>query len=162
MRIDIDLSSDSFLNAAEQLKKYADSLQGKAETLVQKLGDIGVQSANFYLEHDATGETRNSIQFSKNGNEGTVSVGGAAVWIEFGTGVTKNSTKHPKASEIGMSDWGTYGKGHGADPNGWWYPGNDGKWHHTFGITSNPFMYSASQDMRRELKDIAREVFKSD
>lgn len=162
MKIDIDLSASSFLNAAAELRKYADSLQGKSETLVQKLGDEGVEKANLYLEHDDTGETRNSIQFHREGNKGTVSVGGAAVWIEFGTGVKRNGGGgHPKKGELGMSDWGTYGQGHGSDPNGWWYPSRDG-YSHTYGIEMNPFMYSTSQDIRRDLLQTAKEVFKSD
>lgn len=163
MKIDITLSADSFLNAAAELRKYADSLQGKSETLVQKLGDKGVEKANLYLEHDDTGETRNSIQFVRNGAEGTVSVGGAAVWIEFGTGVLRNAgSGHPKKGDLGMADWGTYGQGHGADPNGWYFPSRYYGWTITKGIQMNPFMYSTSQDMRMDLLDTAKEVFRSD
>ena len=169
MKIDIDLSASSFLNAAAELRKYADSLQGKAEQLVQKLGDKGVEMATMhYLDvpydskHVDTGETLNSIQFNREGSTGTVSAGGAAVWIEFGTGVVRNGGGgHPKKGEFGMSDWGTYGQGHGADPNGWWYPSRDG-YSHTWGIEMNPFMYSTSQDIRRYLRRTAKEVFKSD
>lgn len=163
MKIDITLSADSFLKAADELRKYADSLQGKSETLVQKLGDKGVEQANLYLEHDDTGETRNSIQFHREGDKGTVSVGGAAVWIEFGTGVIRNSgSGHPKKGDLGMSDWGTYGEGHGSDPNGWYFPSHYYGWTITKGIQMNPFMYSAAQDMRMDLLDTAKEVFRSD
>lgn len=166
MTIDIDLSADSFLSAAKQLRDYADSLQGKSERLVKDLGDAGVEHANMYLDHDDTGATRNSIQFTQNVNIGVISVGGAAVWIEFGTGVYRNgsvgSYPHPKAQELGMYAIGTYGYGYGANPEGWFYRGADGKKHFTRGVQCNPFMYNAAQDIRRELLDMAKEVFKSD
>lgn len=162
MKIECTLSSGSLADAAKQLRKYADSLQSKSERLVKDLGEAGVDYANMYLEHDDTGETRSSIQFEQKVNTGVISVGGAAVWIEFGTGVIRNSgSKHPMADELGMSDWGTYGDGNGANEHGWWYPAEGGH-KHTFGIRMNPFMYLASQDMRRELLDMAKEAFKND
>lgn len=162
MKIECTLSSGSLADAAKQLMKYADSLQSKSERLVKDLGEAGVSYANMYLEHDDTGETRSSIQFEQKVNTGVISVGGAAVWIEFGTGVIRNSgSKHQKADELGMSDWGTYGDGNGANEHGWWYPAEGGH-KHTFGIRMNPFMYLASQDIRRELLDIAKEAFKND
>lgn len=162
MKIECTLSSGSLADAAKQLRKYADSLQSKSERLVKDLGEAGVNYANMYLEHDDTGETRSSIQFEQKVNTGVISVGGAAVWIEFGTGVIRNSgSKHPMADELGMSDWGTYGDGNGANEHGWWYPAEGGH-KHTFGIRMNPFMYLASQDMRRELLDMAKEAFKHD
>lgn len=152
------------MNAAKQLRKYAESLQSKTEQLVQELGDLGLDSAANTLGHVDTGETLESLQFIREGTNGTVSVGGNAVWIEFGTGVARNGGQagayvHQKAQELGMSPIGTYGKGYGANPNGWYYRGADGKTHHTFGIESNAFMYRASQDMRRELVEMAKEVF---
>lgn len=165
MKIECTLSARSIADVVKQLREYADSLQGKTEKLVGDLGKAGVEYANMYLKHDNTGETRNSIQFEQEGNAGVVSVGGAAVWIEFGTGVKKNGGQagayvHPKAAELGMSAIGTYDKGHGADPRGWWYP-DGGGYKHTFGIESNQFMYQASQDMRRDLQEMAKEVFKA-
>ena len=165
MKIECTLSAQSLANAAEQLKEYARSLEDKTKKLVNELGDFGLDSAANTLGHFDTGETLSSLEFQSNGTSGNISVGGAAVWLEFGTGVAHNgfvgSYPHPKAQELGMDAIGTYGKGHGADPNGWWYP-DGGKYKHTFGVKSVKFMYHASQDMRRELLDIAKEVFASD
>ena len=166
MKIDIDLSADSFLSAAKQLRDYADSLQGKSEQLVQWAGEMGLENAANSLGHVDTGETVGSLDFKREGAKGTISVGGNAVWIEFGTGVYRNgsvgSYPHPKAQELGMYAIGTYGYGYGANPEGWFYRGADGKKHFTQGIQCNPFMYNAAQDIRRELLDMAKEVFKSD
>ena len=71
------------------------------------------------------------------------------------------SYPHPLAQDLGMDAIGTYGEGHGASRYGWWYP-DGGTYKHTFGIKSVQFMYRASQDMRRELLDIAKEVFAND
>ena len=165
MTITCTLSTQSLAAAAKQLRDYARSLDDKADNLVRKLCEYGSEMALTHYsedEHIDTGATIDSIGYEHRGHSGTVAVGGAAVWIEFGTGVARNREKHPMASELGMCDWGTYGKGHGSNPGGWFYPGYDGKYHHTFGIASNPFMYKSSQDMRRELIDIAKEVFAND
>lgn len=170
MKITVTLSTDSIGKAAKALHEYAESLNDKTSALVDAIGAKGTEFAvkEYDLGHNAkggklvdTGNTLASIAYEKTGEKsGSVSVGGAAVWIEFGTGVTHNAgSGHPKKGDLGMSDWGTYGKGHGADPNGWWYKKDNG-WHHTYGIEMNPFMYNTSQDLRRELVTIAREVFK--
>ena len=164
MNIECTLSAKSIMGAAKQLRKYAESLQSKTENLVQKLGDYGLDSATNLLGHVDTGETLESLQFIREGTSGTVTAGGNAVWIEFGTGVAKNGGQagayvHPKAAELGMSAIGTYGKGYGANPDGWYYRDADGKSHHTTGIQSNAFMYQTSQNMRHELADMAKEVF---
>lgn len=163
MKITCTLSPESLRDAAKQLRQYAESLSGKTDTFVRNLGEYGRTQADAYLEHEDTGLTRSTIMFTREGHKGVLSVGGYAVWIEFGTGVLRNvGENHPKAAELGMSDWGTYGKGHGADPNGWYYPDKYGGYSHTYGIQMNPFMYLSSKDMRNEMLDIAKEVFKSD
>lgn len=163
MKIDISLSSGDLLGAAKKLRDYANSIETKSKELVQKLGDAGVEYANLYLEHDDTGETRNSLQYTQDGLTGTLGVGGAAVWIEFGTGVLANAgnSPHPKRDELGMSAWGTYGKGLGVDI--WEFPSKhaSGMWLPTAGIHMNPFMYETSQSLRFILTDFAKEVFKT-
>lgn len=163
MKIKVKLTTESIDSAIQQLEQYAASLEQKSEELVKRLGDYGHDSAANNLGHVDTGETLASLQFTCNGTSGTITVGGAAVWIEFGTGVLKNAgAPHPKRDELGMSAWGEYGKGFGKGK--WWYPDRDYGWelpHITAGIPMNPFMWSAAQEMRMELNDIAREVFKT-
>jgi len=166
MTITAKLSASSLERAAKQLRKYAESINDKSEKLVRELGEFGVDNAINEIVHIDTGETINSIQYEHNGTSGRIVAGGAAVWIEFGTGVRYNgavgSYAHEKAAELGMSPIGCYGQGNGANENGWWYIGEDGKRHHTFGIASTPFMYNTSKELRRELKDIAKDVFRID
>ena len=162
MTITCTLSSQSIAAAAKQLRQYSASLEKKSEQLVENLGKAGVEYANMYLEHDDTGETRNSIQFNRDVNIGVLSVGGAAVWIEFGTGVLANAGNppHPKRDEVGAVGWGEYGHGYGVDI--WEFPSKRyGKWLPTAGIPMNPFMYETSQSLRFVLTDFAKEVFKT-
>ena len=162
MKIDISLSASGIAKAASELRKYAESLQPKSEKLIRKLGEKGVEYANLHLIHDDTGATRESIQYVQEGLAGTLSAGGAAVWIEFGTGVIANAgnSPHPKRDEAGMVAWGEYGEGQGKGE--WYFYSHYFGWTKTKGIPMNPFMYSAAQDMRNDLVDTAREVFKDD
>lgn len=162
MKIDCTLSAASISAAIRKLEQYKQSLTGKSEKLVRKLGEKGVEYANAYLEHDDTGETRSSIQYTHKGQSGTVSVGGAAVWIEFGTGVIANAgnTPHPKRDEVGAVPWGEYGRGYGKGV--WEFPSRYYGWTATEGIPMNPFMYLSSQALRQELTEIAKEAFKDD
>lgn len=162
MNIECTLSARSIMSVAKRLRKYAESLQSKSERLVKDLGEAGVEYANMYLEHDDTGETRNSIQFTQNVNTGVISVAGAAVWIEFGTGVLANAgdAPHPKKDEVGAVGWGEYGHGLGKDL--WWFTNKYGKQVWTAGIHMNPFMYEAAQSLRFSLTDFAKEAFKND
>lgn len=162
MIIECTLTASSIAKAAKELEQYAESLTGKTEKLVQSLGEKCAEQAVAHLKHVDTGETRDSIQFTHEGTSGNVSVGGAAVWIEFGTGVIANSgnTSHPKKDEVGAVGWGEYG--HGIGKRRWWFINKNGEKKWTSGIPMNPFMYSASQDMRRDLLKIAKEVFKID
>ena len=160
MTITVSLSSAGLAHAAKQLRDYAQSLDAKTERLVEDLGKAGAEYADWYLEHDDTGYTRSTIGYTRQGKSCTVSVGGAAVWIEFGTGVLANAgnSPHPKKDEVGAFGWGEYGHGYGKDI--WYFPSKRyGKWLPTAGIPMNPFMYETSQSLRFDLIDFARRAF---
>lgn len=148
--------------AVRWLERYAKDLETKINELISAMLKEGEMTAKISLLHYDTGETMNSIMGYREGNTGIIIARGNAIWIEFGTGVhAPMQTDHPLLGDVkGIVHHGEYGKKHGADPNGWYYPGKDGKWHHTMGIPSNPFMYSAAQMLRRQYKRIASEVFK--
>ena len=135
MKLECGLSASSLRAVEQQLREYAQSLTGKSEKLVRALGEKGVEYANEYLEHDDTGETRDSIRYTHEGQRGVVSVGGAAVWIEFGTGVLANAgnAPHPKRDEVGAAAWGEYGQGQGKGV--WFFPSRYFGWTATEGIT---------------------------
>ena len=90
--------------------------------------------------------------------------GESILFIEFGTGVY-NPVTHPKADELGMIR-GAYGKGYGQNYT-WYYrgdPGTNGEdlgngRIRTHGNNANRCMWDASEEMRRRIYDIAKEVF---
>lgn len=126
--------------------------------------EFGEDYAINLVGHIDTGETINSIKGYRQDDKGVIVAGGNAIWLEFGTGVKHNggvgSYPHPLASKLGMSAIGTYGAGHGADKNGWYYPSEDGEWKHTYGIEANMFMYRTAQELINQFPDMAMEVFR--
>lgn len=161
--ITVPLSKSGIDKAATWLEDYARrTLPKNCVDLISRMCRTGEVWAMTLMNHIDTGNTLSTIRGYRNGNKGVIVANGAAIWIEFGTGVVANkgSKPHPKAAELGMSPWGTYGKGHGASFNGWWYKGDDGEYHHTMGMPANRFMYNTAQMLRRECPAMAKEVFK--
>jgi len=169
MTINVELSEESLDEAIMAVQVYRDSIDQKASRLVGDLATQVEEYATYELsKHIWTGETIASLQ--KNYKIGAMTaevlVGGAAVWLEFGTGVVANPVgvggfAHPKAAELGMYGIGEYGHGHGADPNGWWYYDEEGRKRHTFGIPATMFMYHSAWNARRDLPNLARRIFRT-
>lgn len=165
-KIPLELSADGVDKALKEVKAYKKWIKKKVKELVSLMCEEGTEIAINSVMHIDTGETLNSIQGTVSGNKGVIVAGGNAIWIEFGTGVTYNgavgSSPHPKGEEFGYLI-GEYGKGHGADEDGWWYwDESEGKYRHTFGIASNPFLYNTAQELKRIAPDLAKEVIKFD
>ena len=163
---------EGFEYAYKWLMAYKKLVSYNAKNL---LGVMLVEGEGFAINalgHLDTGETLSTIRIAyRNRNHGVILVGGNAIWIEFGTGVTKNrgAYPHPKAQELGMNAIGTYvwpdqrsdpPRPHGADPDGWYYIGDDGRVHHTKGITANMFFYNTAKMLRKEYVKMAKEIFK--
>lgn len=158
--ITVSLSENGLDAAVAWLEGYSKRLEKHITELINKMLDEGETYAANTLGHIDTGETLSTIMGYREGNTGILSVGGNAVWIEFGTGVAYNSEMHPKAAELGMSPHGTYGAGYGANPDGWYYyDENRQRWRHTKGIPQNRFFYNTAQMLRKEYKRMAQEVF---
>ena len=159
---EINIDSSNIDRAVTQLRRYATLLDRKSEKIVSGMLYEGANEAANNFGHVATGETLSSINTERNGKSGTITVGGNAIWFEFGTGVIANrgGNEHPKKAELNLAPWGTYGKGYGSDPQGWWFKGDDGEWHHTYGIKATMFFYNTAQMLRREYARIAKKEFK--
>lgn len=162
--IEFQLNSRGIDKAIKQLQAEKKRIQLKLWELIDVMCMDGEDYACEYMTHIDTGETLGSIMGYREGNRGIITAGGAAVWIEFGTGVYSNGGKsggdpfHPNRSELGISDWGTYGKGQGSNPNGWWYF-KGGEWHHTMGIAEEPFMANTAERLQEEFRTTAQKVF---
>lgn len=159
--ITVSCSVRGFARAAEWLEDYSKNLKSKARDIISEMLKEGEYYAANFLGHIDTGQTLASLGY-REGDEGLLYISGAAIWIEFGTGVVANrgSVEHPKKAELGLSPWGAFGEGHGSDPNGWYYLGDDGKVHHTFGIPANHFFYNTAQQLRKEYARLAKRAFK--
>ena len=170
MTIECSLDEKDLDRAIRLVELYKKDLDGKTSVFVDHVAKtIEDNARNELSSHIWSGETISSLHTEKMASKGhsrnaKVSCGGAAVWLEFGTGVVANNCGtgeyvHPKAAELGMYGIGEYGQGHGSDPNGWYFEDEFGDSYHTFGIPATMFMYHSAWAGRRSLSRLAREVF---
>jgi len=162
--IKISLSAKSVDNAIKELKAYKADLRRKCMELCERLAAIGATKASIdYSRATYTGpkDIAVSVEPTDNGYK-IVASGGAVLFVEFGAGV-KYGDGHPLNDEFGYGP-GTYpippGKGHWDDPRGWWLPKAKGGGH-TFGNPPSMTMYQTGRDLRKEVKRVAEEVFRS-
>ena len=186
MTIEFSLSDESLDAAINQLESYIKDFKSKPREIVNQLALKVENSAREQLtEHVWNGETIASLHTERGKDKkdevsSSVVVGGAAIWLEFGTGVVANNCAtgeyvHPKAQELGMYGIGEYGHGWGSNPNGWYF--YDAEWtgtaqdpertlnvygsHRTFGIPATRFMYYSAWAGRRDVYSIAKGVFRT-
>lgn len=172
MTIEFELSEESIENAIHRVEQYTEDLKAKTRILADEMvADVKDNAERILMEHIETGETINSLaevkkydSYDQGSYTARVIVGGAAVWLEFGTGVVMNHAfpgeyVHPKALELGMSGLGTYGAGNGANPWGWWYIDESGRKRHTYGIPATMFMYYSAMATRDKIPEMARRIF---
>lgn len=166
------LSVSDMRKLADDLRRYANSLEHKARLLAEKLSERGVEIARVQIaDLDAifTGELLSSIHseykgsFKGGGIFAIVADDEAGVFVEFGTGQYGKDTPYPYPLPDGVSwDYAT-GKTIRQNAAGryyWFYPGQDGKWHYTEGLPARPFMMNTSLELQKEIVKIAKEIFK--
>lgn len=164
--IRVKLNARSIDAAIKQLEDYKKFIQNRVIHLIEQMCRDGEDYAAAGMTHYATGITSGSIIGFRDGNRGVIEAGGAAIWIEFGTGVVKNPGEDPYHDRAELSaqgttiyEWGEYGEGHGADPGGWYYLHDDGHVYHTYGIPMQPFMHNAAEKLAAEFEATAKKVF---
>lgn len=166
-KIRVGLSVSEFKKAAEEVERYRKSLIKKCAQFTRELAELGLETSRAILRENVdTGETIGSlhIEDDSHGNIMNMKIvvqSDAILFLEFGSGIKYSGTKNPKASEMGYGP-GTYpGKGHWDDPDGWWYPDDNGGYSHTYGIEATMPMYNASVQMRDNITKLAKKVFSS-
>ena len=170
--------TQSLDRAIKQLQDYQKGLEEKAQTVAQRLADIGMRYAQVIFENAPyDGIKDNAITVDKTEKGYSVKASGQTVlFIEFGAGVTYPDD-HPQAAEFGMVH-GTYGKGNGAKPTWGFYgeePGTNGRFAtnadgslrepHVVLTHGNPAvmpMYNAEQEIKSNIERIVKEVFSGD
>jgi len=163
MKIVIDpFDKKSIARAEEMVRQYKKDFEGKEQEFCRRLAEIGVSvaSAGFAIaDYDGVKDVTVSIQ-KTDGGYAVVASGETVGFIEFGTGV-----RYPEWDSSGMEyvppAHGTYGKGQGKNPWGWWFKQNDGgAAKHTYGNMPAEALRTARDRMIERVTSIAREVWR--
>ena len=159
--IKMTLSSESINNAIKELKAFRKSIEAKKDELLEKLGEIGVQEASVRFTtamYDGVNDSSVTLESTPDGYA-IVAEGNAVAFIEFGAGVYHNPGEpYPNARPEGIVGIGEYGKGYGKR-QAWGFRDDAGELVITHGNPAAMPMWYASEEMRSEIKRIAKEVF---
>lgn len=161
MKIVIDpFDKKSISEAIKKLNDYKQDFETKEIEFVKRLAEIGVSvaSTGFALaDYDGVNDVQ--VTMTQSGESAVVTAFGETVgFIEFGTGV-----KFPEWDASGMgytpSKHGTYGKGKGKNPHGWYFKQGTSV-RHTYGNQPAEAMRTARDAMVERVIQIAREVWR--
>ena len=174
MRIRIDpYNEKSIAEALKMIKQYKRDFEAKEKEFLERLGKIGVSVATTgFAVADYDGDKGEiTVELVPSGKRVFVMASGEKIgFIEFGTGV-----RYPEWDNSGMlytpDPHGTYGKGQGANPKGWYFTGGDMAFDpsknkttregtHTFGNPPAEAMRTARDVMVERVVQIAREVWR--
>ena len=161
MKIVIDpFDKKSISEAIKKLNDYKRDFETKQNEFVKRLAEIGVSvaSSGFALA-DYDGVKDVQVTMTQSGESAVVTAFGETVgFIEFGTGV-----KFPEWDASGMEytppKHGTYGKGKGKNPHGWYFK-QGASVRHTYGNQPAEAMRTARDVMVERVIQIAREVWR--
>lgn len=163
MKIVINPFDKKSIDAAiKQLKQYEKDFQKKETEFIRRLVEIGVSVATVgFATADYDGVNDVLIADTQNGSRAAVIAYGETVgFIEFGTGVN-----NPEWDNTGMEytppAHGTYGKGRGKNPHGWYFKQSEGGMaRHTYGNPPAEAMLTARDRMIESVIQVAKEVWK--
>ena len=162
MKIVIDpFDKKSITAAIKELERYEKEFRKKEAEFIRRLTEIGVSVAQtgFSLA-DYDGVNDVLIAETQNGPRAAIIAYGETVgFIEFGTGVKFREYDSSK-SEFTPPPHGSYGKGKGANPKGWYFTQSVGAaGRHTYGNPPAEAMLAARDAMVERVVRIAREVW---
>ena len=152
----------SITAAIKQLEKYEKEFREKEAEFVRRLKELGMSVAGTgFALADYDGINDVLIAETQNGARAAIIAYGQAVgFIEFGTGV-KFREYDSSSTEFTPPPHGSYGKGKGANPKGWYFSQSEGAHgRHTFGNVPAEAMLTARDVMVERVIQIAREVWK--
>lgn len=173
-----DLSQKSIQKLIKDLKNYRDViLPKKCRELVTRLAEIGIQTARVHIAESPLGHyvtIRTETQPTEIGYKAILIATGEVkvsdeyadfntlLAIEFGAGIHYNKEQNPKANELGFGVGTFPGQIHAFQSEGWFYWDEDSQsWKHTYGVKATMPMYKASEEIIRNIRKIAKEVFSS-
>lgn len=163
------LNSADIDRAIKEIERYKQEFLKKEKLLLERLAELGFHEASVRFStamYDGINDSSVDIESIENGYS-IVAKGQAVAFIEFGTGVYHNTSEpYPLPRPEGVVGIGEYGQGKGKR-KAWYYkgePGTNGETQ-TSGVVktrgnpaSMPLWY-ASEEIRRSILQIAREVF---
>ena len=173
IKVDI-FNPKSIQNCIKQIESYRNDLPRKCQEICRRLAEEGVKVADVAINSVPIGKTitlTTDINPSKMGCKAIMKMTGretrtedgrifyTALAIEFSAGVRYANTASPKAKEFGMGTGTFPGQTHAENPDGWYYLGEDGNWHHSFGVQASAPLYNAGNAMRQKIDSIVKEVF---
>ena len=167
--ISFSLNSKDISSAIKELEKYKKEILIKEKLLLERLAMIGVHEASIRFTtamYDGVNDVNVSLDKTANGYA-IVANGTAVAFIEFGSGVYHNASgSYPLPKPAGVVGIGEYGEGKGKR-RAWFYkgePGTNGEQQKNGVVKTrgNPAampMWYASEEMKKSILQIAREVF---
>ena len=162
MKVTIDPFDKKSIDAADKmLAQYKKEFVIKEAEFIRRLKELGVSVASVgFATADYDGVNDVLIAETQAGNRAAVIAYGETVgFIEFGTGV-----RNPEWNDAGLEytppKHGTYGKGKGANPKGWWFSTSPGSAQRTYGNPPAEAMLEARNSMIEQIVQIAREVWR--
>ena len=160
-KISFELSEQSIGAAIKELKAYQKEINRKQKLLLERLALIGAQEASVRFStaiYDGVNDVNVNLRRVKDG-WAIVAKGQAVCFIEFGSGIYHNpSEPYPNPRPDGVVGIGEYGKGYGKRQT-WVYYDESGNKIFTHGNPASLSMWYATEEMRRSILKIAREVF---
>lgn len=166
--ININLfDSRSLDKAIQEIRQYQNSLNDKCAEFVRRLAEVGIPviDENIAAAQGDSDKGHNTYikinSFGSYSQAELICEGKDLLMIEFGSGVHFNgaagSSPHPKGEELGYTI-GSYGKGQGKN-DFWFYYADSGEAVMSHGTQATMPVYKAGEEMRRQVLNIAKEVF---
>lgn len=174
--IEVPLTEDGINEAINELKRYTHWLQHCTNRFITELANRGLEVSQAGFEravYDGTNDVSVSVQNNGKYSKAVVAIGGAVLFIEFGSGIVY-ADNHPEAAENGMIRGG-YGY-HLGQHQTWRYPAYKGTGTNgelitegkhkgqirTHGNPANMAMYNAVKDLEQNIHEIAERCFTDD
>lgn len=169
--INVPLSIPAYDSLIRKIEDLGNWQSDRAIVFADRLAQEGMEIASIKFSqavYDGTNDVSVTVEPRGNNVRAVVAIGGATLFIEFGTGVTYPDD-HPEAEELGMKR-GEYGQGHGKQHSWGYYgdPGTNGVLKEkknggfvviTHGNPANMPMYETVKELQDRLTEIAKEVF---
>ena len=176
IKINLFDGGKSLQQAIRQIEQYKNDLPRKCEEICRRVSEIGQQTALVAINEVPQGKAvtlKMDIDSSKTGCKAVLIATGKNVSssddrsfnlllaIEFGAGIHYNkSSSNPKSKDFKLGVGTFPDQTHAFDSNGWYYLGDDGEWHHSYGVKATMPMYKAGTEIRKNIDKVVREVFK--